>query len=130
MSASVVQSEVTRHYPAPAPQGEAGTTLTYLEARWASLVPYGAAADLLADILLVASGTNATTLRKHTLRVAERAEAELGDERASFIEGCPADWQKLSILAEHGRLARDWRMALASDVLVESDHSLKGNQQM
>jgi hypothetical protein len=40
----------------------------YLEARWASLVPYAAAADLLADVLPLASGTNATTLREHTLR--------------------------------------------------------------
>ena len=35
----------------------------YLEARWASLVPYAAAAGLLADVLPVASGANATTLR-------------------------------------------------------------------
>jgi len=33
----------------------------YLEARWASLVPYAAAADLLTDVLPVASGANATT---------------------------------------------------------------------
>jgi hypothetical protein len=57
----------------------------YLEARWASLVPYAAAAGLLADILPMESGANATTLREHTLRVAERAEAELEDEQFSFI---------------------------------------------
>ena len=28
------------------------------------------------------------------LRVAERAEAELGEERPCFIDGCPADWQR------------------------------------
>jgi hypothetical protein len=69
----------------------------YLEARWSSLVPYAAAAGLLADILPIASGANAKTLREHTLRVAQRAEAELGDERPSFIDGCPADWAGLSI---------------------------------
>jgi hypothetical protein len=69
----------------------------YLEARWSSLVPYAAAAGLLADILPMASGANAKTLREHTLRVAERAEAELGEEQFSFINGCPADWQKLPI---------------------------------
>lgn len=69
----------------------------YLEARWASLVPYAAAAALLADILPIAAGANATTVRKHTLRVAERIEAELGEERFSFIDGCPGEWQKLPI---------------------------------
>jgi hypothetical protein len=47
----------------------------YLEARWASLIPYAAAAALLADVLPITSGTNATTLREHALHVAERAEA-------------------------------------------------------
>ena len=69
----------------------------YLEARWASLVPYAAAAELLADVLPVASGANATTLREHALHVAERAEAELGEERPCFIDGCPADWAELPI---------------------------------
>jgi hypothetical protein len=69
----------------------------YLEARWASLVPYAAAAGLLADVLPIMSGANATTLREHTLRVAERAETELGEERSCFIDGCPADWAKLPI---------------------------------
>jgi hypothetical protein len=68
-----------------------------LEARWASLVPYAAAAGLLADILPITSGTNATTLRQHALRVAERAEPELAEEQPCFIDGCPADWQELPI---------------------------------
>ena len=42
----------------------------YLETRWASLVPYAAAAGLLADILPIASGANATTLREHVPHVA------------------------------------------------------------
>jgi hypothetical protein len=69
----------------------------YLEARWSSLVPYAAAAGLLADILPMESGANAKTVREHALRVAERAEAELEEEQFSFIDGCPADWQKLPI---------------------------------
>jgi hypothetical protein len=69
----------------------------YLEARWASLVPYAAAAGLLADILPIGAGANAKTVREHVLRVAERAEAELEEERPSFIDGCPADWAELSI---------------------------------
>jgi len=53
----------------------------YLDARWASLALYAAAAGLLADILPIASGANAKTLREHTLRVAQRAEAALAEER-------------------------------------------------
>jgi hypothetical protein len=69
----------------------------YLETRWASLAPYAAAVRLLADVLPITSGTSAMTLRNHTLRMAECAEAELGEEQASFIEGCPAQWRELPI---------------------------------
>jgi hypothetical protein len=69
----------------------------YLEARWASLVPYAAAAGLLSDILPIASGANATTLREHAMRVAARAETELAEERPCFIDGCPAEWADLPI---------------------------------
>ena len=86
----------------------------YLEARWASLVPYAAAAALLADVLPVASGANAATLRQHVLRVAERAEGELGNEQSSFIDGCPAEWAGLPIpegrivVGLDGGYVRDW----------------------
>jgi hypothetical protein len=86
----------------------------YLEARWASLVPYAAAAGLLADVLPIMSGANATTLREHTLRVAKRAETELGEERSCFIDGCPAEWAKLPIpegrivVGLDGGYVRDW----------------------
>jgi hypothetical protein len=69
----------------------------YLEARWASLVPYAAAAGLLADILPITAGANATTVRAHVLKVAEHVETELQDERPSLIDGCEADWQHLPI---------------------------------
>lgn len=69
----------------------------YLETRWASLVPYAAAVGLLVDVLPVTASTNAMTLRNHTLRMAEYAEVELGEEQASFLEGCPAQWQELPI---------------------------------
>jgi hypothetical protein len=87
----------------------------YLEARWSSLVPYAAAAGLLADVLPIASGANANTLRDHTLRVAERAEAELGEERSCFIDGCPAEWAALPIpegrivVGLDGGYVRDWK---------------------
>jgi len=42
-------------------------------------VPYAATAGLLADILPITAGANATTVREHVLRMAERAEAELAE---------------------------------------------------
>jgi hypothetical protein len=87
----------------------------YLEARWASLVPYAAAAGLLADILPVTSGANATTLREHVLRVAERVETELAEEQPCFIDGCPADWAVLPIpegrivVGLDGGYVRNWQ---------------------
>ena len=53
-------------------------------------------------------------MREHALRVAERAEAELGDERSCFIDGCPAQWQALPIpegrivAALDGGYVRNW----------------------
>jgi hypothetical protein len=68
-----------------------------LGARWASLAPYAAVAGLLAEVPPIASGADAKTLREHTLRLAERPEAQLAEERPCFIDSCPADWVKLSI---------------------------------
>jgi hypothetical protein len=70
---------------------------------------------MLADILPIASGANAKTLREHVLRVAERAEAELAEERPCFIDGCPADWAKLPIpegrivVGLDGGYVRNWQ---------------------
>lgn len=96
----------------------------YLEARWASLVPYAAVADLLADVLPPASGTNATTVRQHVLHVAEHAEGELGDERPCFIDGCPAEWAELPIpegrivVGLDGGYVRDWDERKANFELI------------
>ncbi len=94
--------------------GQIAPERLYLEARWSSLVPYAAAAGLLADVLPIASGANRTTVREHALRVAERAEAELGEERPCFIDGCPAEWAELPIpegrivAALDGGYVRNW----------------------
>jgi hypothetical protein len=69
--------------------------LLYLETKWASLAPYAKVADLLKDVLPVSSTTNAATIRNHLQMVAERDEAELGEERFSFAEECSADWATL-----------------------------------
>ena len=70
----------------------------YLETRWASLVPYAAAAEPLADVLPIDCGANATTVRQHALRTACRIERELTEERVSFMQdACPRDWMNLPI---------------------------------
>jgi hypothetical protein len=87
-------------------------------------VPYAAAAGLLADVLPVASGANATTVRQHVLRVAERAEAELGKEQMSFVEGCPTQWAELPIpegrivVGLDGGYVRDWDERKANFELI------------
>ena len=69
----------------------------YLEARWASLAPYGAAAAMMEDVLPIGAGLNATTLRQHALRAARRIEAEVAQEGTTLAVGCPADWEDLPI---------------------------------
>lgn len=53
----------------------------YLETKWASLIPYEKVADLLKEVLPVSESTNHETVREHLQTVAERIEAELGEER-------------------------------------------------
>ena len=63
----------------------------YLETKWASSVSFDLAAQLLQDVLPTDSHIRATSVRNHLQRVATRAEAGLGDEQISFIEGCPQE---------------------------------------
>lgn len=70
----------------------------YLETRWASLVPYAAAAELLADVLPIDCGANATTVRQHALRAARRIERELTEDKVSFMQDAyPRDWMNLPV---------------------------------
>jgi hypothetical protein len=53
-------------------------------------------------------------VRHDTLTIAERCEAELGEEQWGFIEGCPRDWGNLPIpdgpitVGIDGGYVRDW----------------------
>ena len=67
----------------------------YLETKWGSLIAFEPAANLLRDTLPIAETVSANAVRNHLHRVAQRAEDELGEERTSFIEGCPRDWAEL-----------------------------------
>lgn len=69
--------------------------LSYLQARFAGLVSYGLSADLLNEVLPLGRALHATTVRRQAQATAQRLEDELGDERPSFITGCPADWAEL-----------------------------------
>lgn len=69
--------------------------LLYLETKFASLLSYGISTDLLKDTLPVDEKLNPITLRYHLLRVSQRTEDALGEERSSLIDGCPRDWGQL-----------------------------------
>src|SRR5499427_10389605 len=69
--------------------------LLYMEAKWSSLVSYGMSLDALQDFLPLDLTLDVKTIRYDTLKVAKRMEAELGEERSSFIEGDPRDWGRL-----------------------------------
>lgn len=69
--------------------------LVYLESKFAGLVSYDASAKLLSEVLPLGRRLHATAVRRHTQSVAERLDAELGEEQPSFVEGCPRDWAEL-----------------------------------
>jgi hypothetical protein len=69
--------------------------LLYLESKFAALMSYAQSAKLLAEVLPIDEHLNAATVRNHTQRMAERLEAELGDEQFMFVEGCERDWEAL-----------------------------------
>ena len=68
----------------------------------------------LTDFLPIEVTLDVKTVRHDTLKVAERCEAELGEEHGSFIEGCPRDWGNLPIpdgpitVGIDGGYVRDW----------------------
>jgi hypothetical protein len=92
----------------------AAPELLFLETKWASLVSYGLTVEALTDFLPLDVTLDVKTVRHDALKVAERCEAELGEEQWSFIEGCPRDWGALPIpdgpitVGIDGGYVRDW----------------------
>ena len=88
--------------------------LLFMETKWASLVSYGLTVQALTDFLPVDETLSVSTVRSNALAVAQRCEAELGEEQMSFIEGCPRDWGHLLIpdgpitVGIDGGYGRDW----------------------
>ena len=64
-------------------------------AKWASLIPFARAADLLKEVLPVGDLVNAETVRNHLQLTAERIEQELGEERQlNRFEGSEQEWER------------------------------------
>ena len=88
--------------------------LLFMETKWASLVSYGMTVEALTDFLPLDVTLDVKTVRHDALKVAERCEAELGEEQGSFIDGCPRDWSNLPIpdgpitVGIDGGYVRDW----------------------
>lgn len=88
--------------------------LLFMESKWASLVSYGLTVKALQDFLPIDEKLNETTVRNHTMAVAERCESELGDEQVFFIDGCPREWKALPppegpiTVGMDGGYVRDW----------------------
>lgn len=61
-------------------KGRTSPERLYLETKWGSLIPYEKVADLLKEVLPVSESTNHEMVREHLQNVAERMEAELGEE--------------------------------------------------
>jgi len=58
----------------------------YLQTKWASLMSYGLTVDVLEEVLPLNASTS--SVARHTHRVAEKLEDELGQEQGMFVEGC------------------------------------------
>jgi hypothetical protein len=69
--------------------------LAYLENKFAALISYGLTAELLTEVLPTGGTINVAGVYRNVQRVAERMEAELGEEQWQFIEGCQRDWDML-----------------------------------
>lgn len=86
----------------------------YLETKWAALLPFSTTVELLKDVLPMNDKLNAASVRNHLIKVAEREEAELGEEQMMFIQGCQRDWDALPrpegtiVVGLDGAYLRSW----------------------
>src|ERR1700719_904544 len=75
--------------------GQTSPEMLYLETKWASLIPFARATDLLKEVLPVGDLMNAETVRNHLQLTAERIEQELGEERQlNQFEGSEQEWER------------------------------------
>ena len=69
--------------------------LAYLENKFAAVISYGLTAELLAEVLPTGGDINVAGVYRNLQGVAERIEAELGEEKWQFIDGCQREWDTL-----------------------------------
>src|SRR6202158_928474 len=75
--------------------GQTSPEMLYLETKWASLIPFARATDLLKEVLPVGDLVNADSVRNHLQLTAERIEQELGEERQlNRFEGSEQEWER------------------------------------
>jgi hypothetical protein len=75
--------------------GQTSPEMLYLETKWASLIPFARATDLLKEVLPVGDLLNAESVRNHLQLTAERIEQELGEERQlNRFEGSEQEWER------------------------------------
>jgi hypothetical protein len=88
--------------------------LLFIETKWSSLASYGLTVKALKDFLPLDATLAINTVRHDTLQVAERLEAELGEEQWSCIDACQREWAELPIpdgpitVGIDGGYVRDW----------------------
>jgi hypothetical protein len=69
--------------------------LSYLENKFATVISYGLTAELLAEVLPTGGDINVAGVYRNLQGLAERMEAELGEEKWQFIDGCQREWDTL-----------------------------------
>src|SRR5882762_9656989 len=75
--------------------GANGAELAYLENKFAAMISYGLTAELLTEVLPTGGDINVAGVYRTLQGVAERMEAELGEEKWQFIDGCQREWDIL-----------------------------------
>jgi hypothetical protein len=86
----------------------------FMDTTWAALVSYGLTVQARTDFLPVDETRSVSTVRTTAVAVAQRCEAERGEEPRSCIEGGPRDWGQLPLpdgpmtVGIDGGYGRDW----------------------
>src|SRR5258707_3338571 len=82
--------------------GQTSPEMLYLETKWASLIPFARAADLLKEVLPLGDLVNAETVRNHLQLTAERIEPFLDLDLITVLLYVRLSLvKKLSSVAEH-----------------------------
>ena len=86
--------------------------LAYLENKFTAMISSSLTAKLPAEVLPTGGDINVAGVYRNLQPVAERMEAELGEEKWQFIDGCQRDWD--ACLRPGRRLPWDWTAALST----------------